>query len=59
MKNRTVKYIDVTEAQKRAEIIQHVKEYYELFHQKKKYEKGDRIPYGGRVYDFAEMVNLG
>ena len=33
-------------------------DYCDKYHKKKEYEKGDRIPYGGRVYDRREMENL-
>ena len=47
-----------TESQARQEILQLVGEYCDRFHQKKEYEKGDRIPYASRVYDRHEMINL-
>ena len=31
--------------------------YYEQFHKKMKYSKGDKIPYAARVYDEKEIVN--
>ena len=31
--------------------------YYEQFHKKMKYRKGDKIPYAARVYDEKEIVN--
>ncbi|RAX53990.1 lipopolysaccharide biosynthesis protein RfbH [Helicobacter sp. 16-1353] len=43
------------------EILQKVKEYYELAHkpmQDKDFIAGDRINYAGRIYDEKEMVNL-
>lgn len=43
------------------EILEKVRDYYNKFHKEKnekKYEKGDRIAYSGRVYDSDEMVNL-
>lgn len=46
------------EQEARKEILEMVKEYCDLYHTKKEYEKGDRIPYASRVYDHAEMVNL-
>ena len=43
----------------REEILQLVKKYYEeTFANKKTYEEGDRIAYGGRKFDDEEMVNL-
>lgn len=47
-----------TQEQAKAEILQKVKEYYEAFHQPKASGGTERIPYAGRVYDDAEMVNL-
>ncbi|WP_176731075.1 lipopolysaccharide biosynthesis protein RfbH [Robinsoniella peoriensis] len=47
-----------TEQQAKEEILKSVEEYCNLFHQKKEYEEGDRIPYASRVYDSKEMVNL-
>ncbi len=42
----------------RSQIMDLVKQYYEVCHKKKEYMKGDRIPYASRVYDSDEMVNL-
>lgn len=44
----------------RNEILEKVKEYYNLCHKEKNesYQEGDRISYSGRVYDADEMVNL-
>ena len=40
-------------------ILQLIKQYYnENFAQKKEYQDGDRIAYGGRKFDEEEMVNL-
>lgn len=39
-------------------ILQQVADYCDQFHNKKVYEKGDRISYASRVYDKEEMVNL-
>ena len=47
-----------TEKEAREEILNQVIEYYERFHKKKLYKKGDKIPYASRVYDSKEMVNL-
>lgn len=48
-----------TEQQARADILELVREYADIFHnQKKEFEAGQRIPYASRVYDSAEMVNL-
>ena len=49
---------DMNEQQAREKILAEVAEYCEKFHQKKDYNKGDRIPYASRVYDKDEMVNL-
>ena len=49
---------NMNEEQARAKILDEVREYAAAFHQRKKYEKGDRISYGGRVYDGEEMTNL-
>ncbi|MBR4758835.1 MAG: lipopolysaccharide biosynthesis protein RfbH [Lachnospiraceae bacterium] len=48
----------MTEQQARDIILQQVAEYCEIFHAKKPYEKGDKIPYASRVYDKKEMCNL-
>ena len=41
------------------EILEKVKEYYELFHKDKSFVKGEtKIPFAGRIYDEEEMVNL-
>lgn len=40
------------------EILDQVKVYYQENHIGKPYEKGDRISYGGRVYDEEELCNL-
>lgn len=47
-----------TKQQARAEILGMVKEYCNTYHNAKEYTPGDRVPYAGRVYDDAEMVNL-
>ena len=49
---------DMNEQQAREKILEQVAEYCDKFHQKKEYNKGDRIPYASRVYDKDEMVNL-
>jgi CDP-6-deoxy-D-xylo-4-hexulose-3-dehydrase len=46
------------EQQARKKILKSVAEYCALYHKKKPYAKGDRIPYAGRVYDAKEMINL-
>lgn len=47
-----------TEEEAKEEILGMVREYCTLFHGKKEYEEGDRIPYASRVYDHEEMENL-
>lgn len=47
-----------TEKEAKEEILGMVREYCTVFHGKKKYEEGDRIPYASRVYDHEEMENL-
>ncbi|MCM1144035.1 MAG: lipopolysaccharide biosynthesis protein RfbH [Blautia sp.] len=47
-----------TESQAKEEILNLIDEYYNLFHKKKEYQEGDRIPYASRVYDSTEMRNL-
>ena len=49
---------NMTEQQARTQILKAVAAYCETFHKPEPYRKGDRIPYAGRVYDAAEMVNL-
>ena len=50
----------MNEGEARKQILDLVAEYCDRYHieGKKKYERGDRIPYASRVYDSAEMVNL-
>ena len=48
----------MTEAQARESILALVGEYCDIYHAKKPYEAGDRIPYAGRVYDRREMTAL-
>lgn len=47
-----------TEVEARKEILELVSEYCDTYHQTKKDEQGDRIPYASRVYGHDEMVNL-
>lgn len=47
-----------TEQQARECILKMVAEYCDTYHQRKVYQKGDKIPYASRVYDKEEMVNL-
>ena len=49
---------NMTEKQARKEILKMVSEYCDVYHKKKEYHEGDRIPYASRVYDHEEMVNL-
>ena len=49
---------NMSEKEARDAILQRVKQYCEIYHNKKAYHTGDRIPYASRVYDSAEMVNL-
>lgn len=49
---------NMTEKEARENILDMVAEYCDKYHNKKKYEKGDRIPYASRVYDRHEMLNL-
>lgn len=49
---------NMTEDCAKKEILNSVKEYYEKFHKKKVFTRGDRIPYASRVYDSEEMCNL-
>lgn len=48
----------MTEQQAREEILNMVGEYCDIYHKKKEYREGDRIPYASRVYDRSEMCNL-
>ncbi|MDO4325978.1 MAG: lipopolysaccharide biosynthesis protein RfbH [bacterium] len=48
----------MNEQQAREQILKQVAEYCDMFHKKKPYQEGDRIPYASRVYDKNEMVNL-
>lgn len=49
---------NMNETEARKLILDYVCEYCDKFHNKKKYQKGDRIPYASRVYDHEEMKNL-
>lgn len=51
-------FTHMSEKEAREAILQQVKQYCEIYHNKKEYHAGDRIPYASRVYDSAEMVNL-
>lgn len=48
----------LTEKEAREEILNAVAEYCGTFHNQKKYEWGERIPYASRVYDHEEMYHL-
>ena len=47
-----------SEQEARQDILRAVGEYYNQYHKKADYKKGDRIPYASRVYDNDEMENL-
>lgn len=49
---------NMNEKQAREVILTFVKEYCDIYHNKKVYHEGDRIPYASRVYDSEEMTNL-
>ena len=49
---------NMKEEEARAKILEEVREYASRFHKRKEYTEGDRISYGGRVYDQDEMTNL-
>ncbi len=49
---------NMTEQQAREEILNMVGQYCDIYHKKKEYQEGDRIPYASRVYDRSEMCNL-
>ena len=49
---------NMKEEKARGKILELVKEYCESYHNKKEYQKGDRIPYASRVYDAEEMICL-
>lgn len=48
----------LNEKQAREQILDIVKEYCAIFHEKKEFQEGDRIPYASRVYDSSEMTAL-
>ena len=48
----------LSEKQARQKILDAVAEYTKLYHKNKPYQKGDRIPYAGRVFDEHELCNL-
>ncbi|MBZ9686399.1 lipopolysaccharide biosynthesis protein RfbH [Clostridium estertheticum] len=47
-----------TEKEARKQILDVVSEYCDIYHNKKKYNEGDRISYASRFYGHEEMVNL-
>lgn len=49
---------NMNEEEAREQILDYVSEYCNKYHNNKKYQKGDRIPYASRVYDYEEMRNL-
>lgn len=49
---------NMTEQRAREEILKSVAAYCDTFHKVADEKDSDRIPYAGRVYDSAEMVNL-
>lgn len=49
---------NMTELEARQQILDMVSEYCDIYHNNKKYQEGDRIPYASRVYDSREMNNL-
>lgn len=57
-KGRKKMFENYTETEARETILQAVKEYCDIFHNKKGYRKGERIPYASRVYDSAEVCSL-
>ena len=48
----------VNEREERENILRHIKDYCEKYHNDPEYKEGDRIPYASRVYDSEEMCNL-
>ncbi len=49
---------NMQETEAREVILEQVREYCRAFHKRPEYQRGDRIPYAGRIYDEAEMANL-
>ncbi len=49
---------NMSELEARQQILDMVSEYCDIYHNNKKYQVGDRIPYASRVYDSREMNNL-
>ena len=48
----------MTENEAKKQILDMVSEYCDIYHNKKQYNEGDRIPYASRYYGHEEMVNL-
>ena len=48
----------MTSEEAKVKILDLVKEYHDTFHIKKKFTKGDRVNYAGRVYNSDEICNL-
>lgn len=49
---------NMTEIEARKQILDMVSKYCDMYHNKKQYNEGDRIPYASRYYGHEEMVNL-
>lgn len=47
-----------TEQAARKEILEAIKQYCDRYHNQKKYQEGERIPYASRCYGNEEMINL-
>lgn len=48
----------MSEKEAKKQILDMVSEYCDIYHNKKQYDEGDRIPYASRYYGHEEMVNL-
>lgn len=49
---------NMTEIEAKKQILDMVSKYCDIYHNKKLYKEGDRIPYASRYYGHEEMVNL-
>ena len=49
---------NMSEKEANDKILKMVREYCAIFHQKKNFKEGDRIPYASRVYNHEEIENL-
>ena len=49
---------NMSEKEAHDKILKMVREYCAIFHQKKNFKEGDRIPYASRVYNHEEIENL-